>query len=146
MSAELPLLMRIRLALNPFIISMMTRGSSCGCFMPLASSSKNIISIFVRLLYFKGCILWTLFMSLYWDFLRDLKDPLVDGPPVIVFISSIALCRRLYDLSSSIGGFSDFPLRSSLDRLDSPFFTNFCNLPFWINSFIYSFKSLQSLV
>ena len=56
MSTELPLLMRIRLALNPFIISMMTRGSSCGCFMPLASSSKNMISIFVRLHYFKGCI------------------------------------------------------------------------------------------
>ena len=146
MSAKLPLLVRICLVLNLFIISMMTRGSSCGCFMPLASSSKNMISIFVHLLYFKGCIPWTLFMSLYWDFLRDLKDPPVDGPLAIVFISSITLCRRLYDLSSSIGGFSDFPLRLSLDRLDSPFFTNFCNLPFWINSSIYSFKSLQSSV
>ena len=124
--------MRIRLVLNPSIISMMTRGSSCGCFTHLASSFENRTSIFVRLFYFKGCIPWMLFTSLCWDFLRDLKDPPMDGPTTIVFISPIALCGRLYDLSSSIGGFLDFFLWSSLDRLDSSFFTNFCNLPFHI--------------
>jgi len=45
-----------------------------------------------------------LFTSLCWDFLRDLKDPPVDGPPVIVFISQIALYGWLYDLSSSMEG------------------------------------------
>ena len=141
MSAEMPLSTRIRLVLNPYIISMMNRGSSCGCFTPLASSFENRMSILVRLLYFKGCISWMLFTSLCWDFLRYLKDPSVDGPPAIVFISPIALYGRLYNLSSSIGGFSDFSLQSSLDWLDSSFFTNFCNLTFWINSSIYSFKS-----
>ena len=143
MSAELPLSMRIHLVLNPSIISMMTRGSSCGCFTPLASSSENRMSILVRLLCFKGFIPLTLFISLCWDFLKDLKDPPVNGPPAIVFISPITFCGWLYDLSSSMGGFSDFSLRSSLDRLDSPFFTNFCNFRFWINSSICFFKSLQ---
>ena len=54
MAAELPLSMRICLVLNPSIISMMTRGSSCGFFTPLASSSENRMSILVHLLYFKG--------------------------------------------------------------------------------------------
>ena len=146
MSAELPLSTRIRLALNPSIISMMTKGLSCGCFTPLASSSKNRISIFVRLLCFKGCIPWMLFTSLCWDFLRDLKNPPMDGPLAIVFISLITFYGWLYDLSSSIGGFSNFSLQSSLDQLDSPLFTKFCNLPFQINSSICSFKSLQSSI
>ena len=146
MLAELPLSIRIHLVLNPSIISMMTRGSSYGCFMPLASSFENKMSILVRLLCFKWAIPWILFTNLYWDFLRDLKDPPMDDPPAIVFISPILLYRRLYELSSSMGCFSDFYLWSSLDRLDSPFFTNFCNFPFQINSSICSFKSRQSLV
>ena len=123
MSAELPLSTRIRLVLNLSITSMMTRGSSCGCFTPLASSSKNRMSIFVCLLCFKGCIPWMLFTSLCWDFLRDLKNPPMDGPLAIVFISLITFYGWLYDLSSSIGGFSNFSLQSSLDQLDSPLFT-----------------------
>ena len=146
MSMELPLSTRINLVLNLSIISTMARGLSCGCFTPLASSFVNRMSIFICLLCFKGCILWTLLTSLCWDFLRDLKDPPVDGPPTIVFLSLISFCGWLYDLSSSIGGFSDFSPQLSLDRLDSPFFTNFWYLPFQINSFICSFKSLQSSV
>ena len=146
MSAVLPLSTRIRLVLNPFILSMITKGSSCNYFTPLASSSENIMSILVSLLCFKGCLQWILFTTFCWDFLRDLKDPPVDGHLTIVFISPIVLCGRLYDLSSSIRGFSDFFLRSSLDRLDSPFFKIFCNFPFRINSSICSFKSEKSLV
>ena len=91
MSIELPLSMRILLVLNPSIISIITRGSLCGCFTPLVSSSENRISLSVRLC-FKGGILWMLFTCLWYEVLRDLNDPLVDGPLVIVFISLIALC------------------------------------------------------
>lgn len=42
-SAELPLSARIHLVLNRSIMSMMTRGSSCDCFTPLASSFKKTI-------------------------------------------------------------------------------------------------------
>ena len=94
MSVKLSLSMRILLVLNPSIMSIMTRGSSCGCFTLLTSSSKNRMSLFV-LLYFRGGILWMLITCLCCDFLRDLKNPLVDGPPVIVFISPITLCRWL---------------------------------------------------
>ena len=84
--AKLPLSIRIHLGLNPSIISMITKGLSCCCFTPLASSSENKISLFVFLLCFRGGILWTLFIFLCCDFLKDLKDPPMDGPPVIVFI------------------------------------------------------------
>ena len=70
----------------------------------------------------------------------------MDGPLAIVFISLITFYGWLYDLSSSIGGFSNFSLQTSLDQLDSPLFTKFCNLPFQINSPICSFKSLQSSI
>ena len=143
MSTELPLLIRTRLVLNPSIMSMMAKGSSCGCFTLLVSSSENRMSILVFLLCFKGGALWTLFTYLCCDFLRDLKDPPVDDPPMIVFISPIVLCGRLCEFSSSLGLGSGFSLRSTLDRLDSPFFTNFYNFPLWISSSICSFRSLQ---
>ena len=88
---ELSLSMRILLVLNPSIVSIITRGLSCNYFTPLASSLKNRISLSVRLC-FKGGILWMLFTYLWYDFLRDLNDPPVDGPPMIVFISPITLC------------------------------------------------------
>ena len=135
--------MRILLVLNPSIMSMITKGSLCGCFTPLASSSENRMSLSV-FLCLRGGILWTLFTYLCCDFLRDLKDPLVDGPPVIVFISLIALCGQLNALSSSLGTASCFSLLSLLDLLGSPFFTNFYIFPFQMSSFICSFKSLQS--
>ena len=91
MSAKLPLSIRTLLVLNPFITSMITKGSSCGCFTPLASSFENRMSLSV-ILCLRGAILWTLFTCLYYDFLRDLKDPPMDGPPVIIFISPIAFC------------------------------------------------------
>ena len=53
MSAELPLSTRILLVLNPSIMTIMTRGLSWGCFIPLASSSKKYMSWFVCLC-FKG--------------------------------------------------------------------------------------------
>ena len=129
MSAELPLSIRTLLVLNPSIMSMITKGSSCGCFTPLAFSFENRMSLFV-LLYLRDGFLWTLFTCLCYDFLRDLKDPPVDGPPVIIFISPIALCGRLNVLSLSLGTTSCFSLISLLDLLDSPFFTNFCSFPF----------------
>ena len=36
--------------------------------------------------------MWTLFTYLWHAFLRDLNDPPVKGPPVIVFISLITSC------------------------------------------------------
>ena len=145
MSVELPLSIRTLLVLNPSIMSMITKGSSCGCFTPLASSSKSRMSLSV-LLCLRGGILWTLFICLCYDFLRDLKDPLADTPPVIIFIFPIALCRWLDMLSSSLGTASCLSLLSLLDLLDSHFFTNFCSFPFRMSSSICSFRSLQSSV
>ena len=138
MFAKLPLSMRIRLVLNPSIISMITKESSCGCFTPLASSSENRMSTFAFLIYFRGGNLWTLFTYLCYDFLRDLKDPPFDGPPMIIFISP----NVLYGWPNAL--VSCFSLLSSLGWLDSPFFTNFCSFPFRMSSSICSFKSLQS--
>ena len=53
MSAKLPLSIRNHLVLNPSIMSMMTKGLSCGCFIPLAYSSENRMSILI-VLCFKG--------------------------------------------------------------------------------------------
>ena len=89
-SAELSLPTRILLVLNSSIISIITRGSSCGCFTPLPSSFENRMSLSVRLCFRDG-ILWMLFIHLYYDFLRDLNNPPVDYPPVIIFISPIVL-------------------------------------------------------
>ena len=145
MSTELPLSIRTLLVLNPSIMSMITKGLSCGCFTPLASSFENRMSLSV-ILYLRGGILWTLFTYLYCDFLRDIKDPPVDGPSMIIFISPIAFCALLNVLSSSLGTTSCFSLLSLLDFLDSLFFTNFCSFPFRMSSSIYSFRSLQSSV
>ena len=144
MSAELPLFMRILLVLNPSIISIITKGSSCSCFTLLASSSENRMSLSV-LFSFRGGILWMLFTYLCCNFLRDLNDPPVDGP-VIIFISPIALCGQWDMWSSSLGTASCLSLLSLLDLLESPFFTNFYNFPFQMSSSICSFRSLQSSV
>ena len=143
MSTELPLYMRIHLVLNPSIISMITNGSSCDCFTPSASSFENRMSTSTFLIYVRGGNLWTLFTCLWCDFLKDLKDPPVDGPPVIIFIYSIALCGWPNALVSSLEIVSCFCFLSSLGWLDSPFFSNFCNFPFRMSSPVYTFKSLQ---
>lgn len=88
--------------------------------MPLASSLENRMSMFVRLLYFIGGILWMLFTNLCWDFLRDLKDPLVDGPPKIIFISPIALFGRLYKPSPPATSLSRLILLSAHSSLCNP--------------------------
>ena len=116
MSVELLLSTRILLVLNLSIISIITKGSSCS--------------------YFKGGILWMLFTYLWYDFLRDLNDPLVDGSPVTVFISPIALCWWCGLWLSFLGEASGLSLPSSLGLLESPFFTNFCSFPFvWVPLF-----------
>jgi len=145
MSTELLLFIRILLVFYPSIMSMIIKGLSCGCFTPLASSSKNRMFLSV-LLCLRGGILWMLFTCLYCDFLRDLKDPSVDDPPMIVFISPITLCGWLNALSSSLRTSSCLSLLSLLNLLDSPFFTNFWSFPFQMSSSIYSFRSLESLV
>ena len=86
MSAEIPLSTRTLLVLNPSIMIMMTRGSSWGCFTPLASSSEKHMSWLVRLC-FRGGRLCTLFTCLWYDFLRERNEPPMVGPPVIVFLS-----------------------------------------------------------
>ena len=145
MSAELPLSIRILLVLNPSIMNMITKGSSCSYFTTLASSSKNRMPLSI-LLCFRGGILWMLFTRLCCDFLRDLKDPPVDGRLVIVLISPIAICGCLNALSLSLGIALCFSLLSLLDLLDSPYFTNFYSFPFQMSSSICFFKSLQSSV
>ena len=145
MSVELSLSTRILWVLNPSIVNIMTKGSSWGYFTPLASSSEKNMSLSIRLCFI-GDILWMLFTCLWYDFLRDLNDPLVDGPPVIVFISSIILGGRWGIRSSSLGKASHLSLSLSLDQLCSPFFTNLYNFPFRMSSSICSFRSLQSSV
>ena len=144
-SAELPLSTKTLLVLNPSIMSIITNGSLWGCFIHLASSSENRISWSIRLC-FKGGILWTLFNYLWYDFLKDLNDPPINGPPVIVFIFPMALCGRRDMWSSSLWEASRWPLLSSLDLLESPFFTNFCNFHFCMSASICSFRSLQSSI
>ena len=91
----------------------------------------------------RGGMLWTLSTCLWYDFLRDLNDSPIDEPPVMVFISPIALCGRIGMWSSSLWEPSCWPLFPSLNLLEFPFFMNFCNFPFCISYSICSFKSLQ---
>ena len=88
MTAELPLSTRILLVLNPSIFNIITNESLWGCFTLLASASLKDMSRSVCLCLNGGTI-WTLFNCLWHPFLRDLNDPLVRGPPAIVFISPI---------------------------------------------------------
>ena len=132
MSAELPLSTKTLLVLNPSIMSMMTNRSSWGCFTPLASSSEKYISWPIHLC-FRGGRLWTLFTCLWYDFLRELNDPLV-----MVFISPIVLCGRGGMWSSSLREPSWWSLLPSLNLLKFPFFRYFCSFPLHMNSFICS--------
>ena len=142
---ELSLSTRILLVLNPSIVSIMTKGSLWGCFTPLASSSLKDMSWFACFCLSEG-VMWTLFTYLWHAFLRGLNDPSVNGPPVIVFISPITVCGHWDMWFPSLGKNSCWFLSSSLNLLDSPFFTYFCSFPFCISSSICSFKSLHSLV
>ena len=144
-SVELLLFTRILLVLNPSIVSIMTKGLLWGCFIPLASFSLKDMSYFVCLCLNRG-VMWTLFTCLWHAFLRDLNDPPMNGPPVIVFISSITVCRHWNVWFLSLGETSHWFLSSSLNLLDSPFFTYLCSFPFCISSSICSFRSLHSSV
>ena len=139
MSAELPLSTRILLVLNPFIFNIMTKGSLWGCFTPLASASLKGISWSVHLCL-NGGIMWTQFTYLWHAFLRDLNDPLVKGPPAIVFISPITSYGGWCERSSLLEEDSCWFLLLALNLLYSPFFIYFYNFPFCINSFIFSFE------
>ena len=145
MSAELPLPTTILLVLNPSIFNIMTNGSLWGYFTPLASASLKDISWSIHLCLNRG-IMWTLFTCLWHTFLRDLNDPLVKGPPAIVFISPITSCGGWCGRLSLLEVDSCWFLLLPLNLLYSPFFTYFCNFPFCISSSIYSFKSRQSSV
>ena len=130
MSTELPLSTRILLVLNPSIISMMTKGSSCGCFNPLASSSKKTMSVASLLRCFVGGIIWTLLTYLYCNFVRDLKEPPFIGPLLIILISPIAFFGYSRGLSLSLSFSSDLVRSSCFGRPYEFFLTNFCNFPF----------------
>ena len=145
MSAELPLSTRILLVLNPSIFNIMTNGSLWGYFTPLASASLKDISWSIRLCL-NGGIMWTLFTCLWYAFLRNLNDPPVKGPPTIVFISPITSYGGWCGWSSLLEVDSCWFLLPPLNLLYYPFFTYFCNFPFYINSSICSFKSRQSSV
>ena len=146
MLAELPLSSRILLVLKPSIISMMTKGSSCGCFTPLASSSKKTMSVASLLRCFVGGVIWTLLTYLCCSFLRDLKEPLVIGSPLIILILPIAFFGHSHGLSSSLSFSSDL-VRSSCFGCPYVFFLmNFCSFSFWISSSICFLRSLHSSV
>ena len=136
MSAELSLSTRTLLVLNPSIMSITTRGSSCGCFTLLASSSKKTISKVSLLLHFDEGVVWTLLTCLYCDFLRDINDPPAVRPPLIIIMIDLHLWACLLILLTD----------RACAILTHPFFINFCNFPFQISSSIRSFKSLQSFV
>lgn len=146
MLVELPFSIKILQVLNPSIMSMMTSRSSCGYFTPLASSSGKTIYIASLFLCFDNGIVWTLLICLYYDFLRDLKELLVVGPPSIILISPMALFGHSCGLSSSLGLSSDLGRFSCFGRPYVCFLMNFCNFPFWINFSIYSLRSLHSSV
>ena len=143
MSAELPLSTRTLRVLNPSIMIIMTSGSSWGCFTLLTSSSEKYKSPLVRLC-FDGGILWMLFTCLWYDFLRDLNDPPVVGPPVMVFISPSALCGRGWGRSSSLRVLTCWLFCPYLP--ESPLFIYCCSFPLRMSSSICSFRSLQSSV
>ena len=145
MSAELPLSTRTFLVLNPSTMIVMTNESSWGCFIPRASSSEKYMSWFVCL-YFRRGKLWTLFTCVRYNFLRDLNNPPVDGPPVMVFISPIALCGRGGRWPLSLLEPSCWSFLLSLYLLESPLFTYFYSFSFHMSSSICSFRSWQSFV
>ena len=145
MSAELPLSMRILLMLNPFIISIITRGSLCSYFTPLTSSfEKKDVPVCPSLLH-GWYLVDAIHLPLLW-FPEGFEQSSYWWPSVIVFISSIALCGRWDVWSSSLGEASCLSLLLALDLLESPFLTYFYNFPFQMSSSICSFKSLQSSV
>ena len=145
MFAKLPLSTRILLMLNPSILSMITKGSLWGYLTPLASASLKDMSWSIRFCL-NGGIVWTLLTCLWYAFLRDLNDPDVKGPPVIVFISLITFWGG-WGWWPSFLNEDSYWLRWSLrDLLYSFFFTYFYNFPFRISSSTCSFRSLQSSV
>ena len=146
MSTELPLSTRILLGVKPFYHQHDNQGSSCGCFTPLASSSEKTMSATSLLWCFVGGIIWTLLTCLCCDFLRDLKEPPLVGPPLIILISPIAFFGPSRGLSSSLNSSSDPVLSSCFGRPYMFFLKNFYSFPFWISSFIYSLTSLHSSV
>ena len=103
MSTELPLSTRTHLVLKPFIMSMITKGSSYGCVSPWASLSEKTMSKFSFLRCLDGRIAWMLFTYLCFDFLKDLNDPPVVGPSLIILISPIVSLGRSCRLSLFLG-------------------------------------------
>ena len=86
-SAELPLSTKTPLVLYPSMVSMITRGSLCGCLTPLASHSKKTMSSSLDWWCLAiGCFIWTLLTCLWIAFFKDLYDPPTTGPPVIFLI------------------------------------------------------------
>ena len=87
-STKLPLSTSTLWVLNPSMVSIMTRGSSCGFMIPFKNCLKKIILSFpVRWCFAIRCLIWTLFTYLWIAFLRNLYDPPTIGSPVIVLIS-----------------------------------------------------------
>ena len=126
MSTELLLSTKTLPVLNPSIMTMMTRGSSWGCFTPLASSSEKHMSWFVRLCFMGGrpC---TLFTYLWYDFLRERNESPMVGPPVIAFVFPNAVCGRGCEWSSSLRKPSCWPFCPYLAK--SPFCHILLQLP-----------------
>ena len=143
MLAELPLSTRILLVLNPSIISMTTKGSSCGCFTPLASSFEKTISVASFLQCFVGGIIWMLLTCLCYDFLRDLKEHPIVGPLLIILILPIASFGPSHGLPSSLDFSLDLVQSSCFGHPYLFFLTNFCSFPFWISSSICFLRSLH---
>ena len=139
-SAELPLPMSTRWMLNSSTLSMITKGSSWGCLMPLPSlSEKIILGLSFFSIFIGGSHEWTLFISLPYTFFRDFSIPPIVSPLEIVFISPVG---GLLSPTSGILSWSSF--RWYL--WGSVFLTYFYNSPYWIKVSTWSFKCLDSSV
>ena len=146
MLAEFPLSTRILLVLKPSIIGMMTKGSSCGCFTPLSSSSEKTMSVTSLLRCFVGGIIWTLLTYLYCNFLKDLKRPPIIESSLIILISPIAFFGPSHGLSSSLSFSFDLVQSACFGRPYVFFLMNFYSFSFWISSSICFLRSLHSSI
>lgn len=111
-SAELLISTNTLLVLNPSVANMMTSRSSCGCLIPLASRTEKVMSSSPERWYFvKGCLMWTLLIYLWYALLKDLYNPPITGPPVIILISP----TTCFWWSHSTSLWSSWDLSSALD-------------------------------
>lgn len=110
-STELLLSTNTLLVLCPFIANMITSGLSYGYMIPLASRSEKMISSSPDQWYFAiGRHTWTLLACLCYAFRKDLYDPPLIGPPVIILISPATSFGQSHSSSLWLSPYLSFDL------------------------------------